>query len=457
MKNMLTAMTHAPRRLARGMVTFLLALPLVAQAGPQIIHWSLDSGARVHYVESRALPMIDIQVDFAVGSAHEPVNKAGLASLTRSLLDIGAEGLDEQAIAERIADTGAQFGGGSDADRSSISIRTLSSPAERDAAVALAANIIAKPTFPTEAFERERGRAIAALRDALTRPATLADRGFTAGIYGHHPYGKVASPESLERIDRDDVVRFHRMRYTAGAASITLVGDLSRDEADAIARALTEALPRGGAPTAIPVPAQPQRTTIRIPHPSAQAHIVAGMPGLSRDDPDYYPLLVGNYILGGGGFVSRLTREVREKRGFAYSVFSSFEPRLVPGPFEIGLQTRGSQAQAALEVVEEVLKAFVADGPSDQELQAAQDNIVNGFGLRLDSNRKILDHVAMIGFYRLPLDWLDAYPGHIEKVTSAQIRDAFARRIKSEHLVTVIAGGDGDTATETPATQSAPN
>lgn len=462
MKNMRTGTTpmaraRATHPLTRGLLALLLATPLAALAGPKITHWSLDTGAQVYYVESRALPMIDIQIDFAVGSAHEPVNKAGLASLTRSLLDIGAEGLDEQAISERIADSGAQFGGGSDADRSSLTIRTLSSPPERDAAVTLAATLLAKPTFPAEAFERERGRAIAALRESLTRPATLAERSFTASIYGNHPYGMIASPESLERINRDDLVRFHRMRYTAGAATITLVGDLSRDEADTIARALTQALPRGGAPAAIPAPIQPQRNTTRVPHPSAQAHIIAGMPGISRNDPDYYPLLVGNYVLGGGGFVSRLTREVREKRGFAYSVFSSFEPRLVPGPFEIGLQTRGSQAQAALDVVEEVLAGFIASGPTDEELQAARDNIVNGFGLRLDSNRKILDHVAMIGFYRLPPDWLDAYPGQIEKVTAEQIRDAFARRIKAEHLVTVIAGGDGDAQGDASVTSSAPN
>jgi zinc protease len=172
-----------------------------------------------------------------------------------------------------------------------------------------------------------------------------------------------------------------------------------------------------------------------------------GMPGLSRDDPDYYPLLVGNYVLGGGGFVSRLTKEVREKRGFAYSVHSYFQPQRVGGPFQIGLQTRGSQAADAQQVVEAVLTEFLADGPSADELDAARNNIINGFGLRLDSNRKILDHVAMIGFYELPLDWLDAYPRKVAAVTAQAVRDAFARRIRPEHLVTVVAGGDGDAAT----------
>ncbi|NMG54205.1 M16 family metallopeptidase, partial [Aromatoleum aromaticum] len=191
-------------------------------------------------------------------------------------------------------------------------------------------------------------------------------------------------------------------------------------------------------------PQLPPRLIEHIEHPSAQAHILMGMPGISRDDPDYFPLVVGNYVLGGGGFVSRLTKEVREKRGFAYSVFSSFQPLRVAGPFEIGLQTRGSQAREARQVTQSVLDEFVAAGPSADELQAAKDNFINGFGLRLDSNRKILDYVSMIGFYGLPLDWLDTYPERAAEVTVEAVRDAFSRRIRDEHLVTVVAGGDGD-------------
>jgi zinc protease len=432
------------RTLLRGALLVLALGHGGAWAGPTIEHWTADNGARVYFVESRALPLIDIRVDFAAGSALDPTDQAGLAGLTRSLLATGTDALDEQQIAERIADTGAQFGGAVDNDRAGLTIRTLSSVAERDAAVALAAHLLARPAFPADALARERGRAIAGLREALTRPATLAERAFAAAVYGDHPYGKRSSVESLERIGRDDLLAFHRAHYVAANATVTIVGDASREEAERIALTLTRELPAGAPAAALEQPAQPARTLERIAHPSAQAHILVGLPGLSREDPDYYPLLVGNYILGGGGFVSRLTREVREKRGFAYSVYSYFEPRQVAGPFQIGLQTRGAQADAALQVVEDVLAAFIADGPSDDEMQGARDNIINGFGLRLDSNGKILDHVAMIGFYRLPLDWLDAYPAHIAAVTADAVRDAFARRIRPEHLVTVIAGGDGD-------------
>ena len=417
-----------------------------AHAGIDIQHWQDGSGARVFFVESRALPMVDIQIDFAAGGAYDPPARAGLAGFTRSLLDAGTAELDEQAVADRIADLGAQFGGGTDDDRASLALRSLSSAAELDAAVDLAATLLARPAFPAAVLERERERAIAGLREALTRPDVLAARAFTAAVFGDHPYGLQGTPESLAAITRDELADFPRRHYTAARATVTIVGDVDRAQAADIATRLLAALPAGEPASALPQPVQPARQTLRIAHPSAQAHVAIGLPGMSREDPDYYPLLVGNYVLGGGGFVSRLTREVREKRGFAYSVFSYFAPRAVAGPFQIGLQTRGGQVEDALAVVNATLAAFIADGPSEEEMEAARANIINGFGLRLDSNRKILDHVAMIGFYGLPLDWLDTYPGHVAAVSAEAVRDAFARRVRSEHLITVVAGGDGDEA-----------
>ncbi|BAL23043.1 pitrilysin family protein [Azoarcus sp. KH32C] len=421
-----------------------LASTSAAAAGPDIKHWTAPNGARVYYVESHALPLVDIQVGFPAGSALDPEGSAGLASLTHGMLDAGSEGLDEQQIAERIADTGARIGGGADTDQASLSIRTLSSETERNGAIDLAARLLAKPTFPAEVLERERERAIAELRDALTRPETLAARRFMSAIYGSHPYGRITTVESLQSITRDQLVQFHRSYYTANTAVVSIVGDVTREQADDIARRLTADLPAGTASPTLPAPQQPAASVERIAHPSAQAHILIGLPGMSRDDPDYFPLLVGNYVLGGGGFVSRLTKEVREKRGFAYSVYSYFMPQRVAGPFQIGLQTRGSQSEEALRVTRAVVDDFIAKGPTAAEIKAARDNIVNGFGLRLDSNRKILDHVAMIGFYQLPLDWLETYPKRVEAVTPEAVRDAFARRVHDANLVTVIAGGDGD-------------
>jgi zinc protease len=220
------------------------------------------------------------------------------------------------------------------------------------------------------------------------------------------------------------------------------VGALSRSEAEALALQLTELLPAGGDAVAPPAVVLPKAGELRLPHPAAQAHIHVGLPALKRGDPDFYTLMVGNYSLGGGGFVSRLMKEVRDKRGFAYSVYSYFAPMKESGPFQIGLQTKRTQANDALKVTRDVLQQFIAEGPSESELKAAKANIVGSFPLRLDSNRKILDNVAAIGFYGLPLDYLDTYAANIQKVTAADVRAAFARHVQAEHLVTVVVAGD---------------
>ena len=174
---------------------------------------------------------------------------------------------------------------------------------------------------------------------------------------------------------------------------------------------------------------------------SAQAHVLIGQPGYKRDDPDYFVLTVGNYILGGGGFVSRLTTQVREKRGLSYSVYSYFAPGLHAGAFTLGLQTRPDQAEQAVKVSRDVVADFVANGPTQEELQAAKDNLIGGFALRVDSNRKLLDNVANIAWNQLPLDYLDTWTQQVDKVTAADIKAAFARKLQTDKMVTVVLGG----------------
>jgi zinc protease len=165
-----------------------------------------------------------------------------------------------------------------------------------------------------------------------------------------------------------------------------------------------------------------------------------GQPGYKRSDPDFFSLLVGNHILGGGGFTSRLTQEVREKRGLSYSVYSFFSPGLHAGQFAIGLQTRPDQAAQAVQVSREVLAQFVANGPTEAELQAAKDNLIGGFALRIDSNRKLLDNVANIAWVGLPLDYLTNWTQRVEKITAADIKAALQRKLQPEKMVTVVVG-----------------
>lgn len=414
----------------------------LALAGVKIEHWLAPSGAKVYFIETRGLPILDVQIDFAAGGVFVPTEKSGVAGLTQALLEAGAGDLDEEKIAGRLVDIGARLSGGADNDRASIRVRTLSSKTEREAALGLLRTVVSAPTFPQSVLEREKGRSIAAIRESETRPDAIAAKRFARAIYPGHPYGDSPSVESVASITREDLVDFHRKHYGARGAIVSIIGDVSRAEAETLARYLTEALPAGSDALTPPPVKLPAAGVIKVAHPAAQSHVHLGLPATRRSDPDYFALLVGNYTLGGGGFVSRLMKEVREKRGYAYSVHSYFSPRKLEGPFEIGLQTKREQVGDALKVVNEVLSDFINKGPTEKELASAKKNMVNSQALRMDSNAKLLGYLSTIGFHDLPLTYLDDFPAKINAVTVAQIKAAFARRVKAENLVTVVVAAD---------------
>jgi zinc protease len=427
-------------RVACALAASLAALP--AAANVDIQHWVAANGTRVYFVESHVLPILDVQVDFDAGAARDPADKSGLASMTQSLLDSGAGGLDEETLAERLTDLGAQMSGVSDNDRAGLSLRTLSSAREREGALELLRTVLTRPEFPATVLEREKARAISGLREADTKPDAIGAKRFAKALYGDHPYGRSATVESVSAIGRDDLVAHYQTHYVSSRAVVSIVGDVTREQAEAIALQLTGGLQQGAPLAPVADVTLPQASTERVAHPANQSHIFVGQPVMRRGDPDFFPLQVGNYILGGGGFVSRLTKEVREKRGYAYSVYSYFNPQRQPGPFQIGLQTQRSQAADALKVVDETLAAFMAKGPTEDELRAAKRNLVDGYSLRLDSNRKLLDSLAVIGFYGLPLDWLKKFPERVEAVTAQQVKEAFQRRLSADNMVRVIVAGD---------------
>ncbi|MBK8890390.1 MAG: insulinase family protein [Dechloromonas sp.] len=413
-----------------------------ALAGVKIENWVSPTGARIFFVESRVLPILDVQVDFAAGSMFDPPGKSGSAALTRSVLGLGAGKLDETAIAEQMADIGATLGGGADTDRASVAVRTLAFAEKRDAALEMLRIVLHAPRFEAAIFEREKARTIAGLKEAMTRPDSIAGKAFWAAMYPDHPYGRAATPESVAVLTRDDLAGYHATYYTAANASITLVGDISRAEAEKIAEAIAAGLPKGAPATLPSAPKVAAGKAVRLEHPASQAHIHIGMPAIERGNPDFFPLIVGNYTLGGGGFVSRLMKEVRDKRGYAYSVSSYFNPLRQPGPFQIGLQTKRSQAKDAIALSRDVLDGFLKDGPSAEELEAAKANLTGSFPLRLDSNKKILDNVAVIAFYGLPLDYLDNYQKKVQAVTVDEVKRAFSRYVRLADLMTVTVAAD---------------
>ncbi|OGV78266.1 MAG: zinc protease [Methylotenera sp. RIFCSPLOWO2_02_FULL_45_14] len=421
----------------------LLVFSVSAHAGVKIQQWQTSVGAEVYFVENHDLPIVDLSVNFAAGSARDTAETSGLAGVTRYLMTLGAAGMTDEAISNKMADVGAILSGSFDADRAAFKLRTLSSEREKTQALDVFAKVLQQPDFPEAVLAREKARIISGLQESATQPESISNKAFMAALYGNHPYSLDESGEidPVAKIKREDLQSFYNQFYGAKGAVVAIIGDLTREQANAIAEKVTSGLPNTAMVASIPAVTLPtQAKEQRIAHPASQSHILLGYPGIKRGDPDLFPLYVGNYILGGGGFVSRLTEEVREKRGLVYSVYSYFMPMAESGPFQIGLQTKKDQAEDALKLVKETLNNFLKNGVTEKELKAAKDNIIGGFPMRIDSNGKILDYLAMIGFYKLPLSYLDDYNKNVEKVTTAQIKDAFNRRLKPENFVTVIVG-----------------
>jgi zinc protease len=416
-------------RMARWLAgVLLLGTGTGALAALPIQHWTTGSGARVYFVESRGLPILDVSVEFPAGSSRDTPASSGLASLALHTMRMGAAGMHEEEVSRRLANVAARLGTTFDVED----------------AVAVLAQILAQPEFDAGVLEREKARVTAGLREAEMKPDQIAARNFAHMVYRDHPYALRAAGEvaTVQGLTSADLEAFHARFYRASDAVVAIIGDVGREEAATIAESLTAGLPQGQGMAAAPPPLAPlpEAALRAVEYPSAQAHILLGAPGMRRMDPDYFPLWVGNYVLGGGGFNSRFTQEVREKRGLSYSVYSAFAPYLQYGAFTIGLQTRRDQSAAALEVVRRTLREFVAQGPTPEELAGAKQHIIGGFALRTDSNRKILAYLAVIGFYGLPLDYLEQFPRRVEEVTVEQIRDAFRRRIDPERLAAVVVG-----------------
>ena len=425
-----------------------------AQAAIPIQHWTQPSGAQVYLVESPTIPMLDVQLDFDAGSRRDPANQAGLADVTALMAGKGvaAKGgqpaLDENQLGEAWADLGSSFGSGAGSDRMSFNLRTLTEPDLLRKSVALAARELGDSAWPEDVWQRERQRISAAIKESRTRPGTIAGLAFAKAVYGDHPYGYETTPESLARINLADMKARYAATILPCRAKVSLVGAVTRAQADAIVTELLSRLPQGQGGAACPAQAPvaevaPLKGPVdeRIPFESAQAHVLIGQPGYKRNDPDFFALLVGNHILGGGGFTSRLTEQVREKRGLSYSVYSYFAPGLHAGAFTIGLQTKPDQAKEAVDVSRQVLADFVAKGPTDQELKAAKDNLIGGFALRIDANRKLLDNVTNIAWNGLPLDYLDHWTERVQRVSAADIKTAFQRVLQPDRMVTVVVGG----------------
>lgn len=433
-----------PETGAAAVTTSSISASSVTEQGPRIQHWITANGARVYFVAAPGLPMVDIRVVFDAGSARDG-KVPGLARMTNAMLAQGAAGKDADAIATRFDSLGAEFSLNAERDMALLSLRTLITPRLLDPAVAQFAAIVQQPDFPAQALARQRRQALVALRNQRQSLSDIASKAFYHAVYRDYPYASpvLGTSASVRHLNRAELEAFYRRYYVGRNAVVAIVGDVTRAQAQQLAQRVVGKLPVGEHAPALPV-VSPLGAAVSVEryHPSTQTHILVGQPGVRRGDPDYYALYVGNYILGGSGFGSRIMKNIREERGLAYSAYSYFLPMREAGPFLMGVQTRTDKAGESLQLLRETLARFIAEGPTQAEVDHARTGIIDGFPMRIDSNRKLVGYIAMIGFYGLPLDYLQAFNRHIATVTRAQIIDAFQRRVHPERLVTVVVGAN---------------
>lgn len=406
-----------------------------------IQEWRTSAGTKVLFMAAPELPMFDLRLTFAAGSSKDQQH-SGLASLTSAMLDEGTGNLDAGEIATRFEDLGANFSSGSYRDMAVVSLRSLSDAKLSAPALELFSNIAAQPSFPAASLARIKNQLLAGFEYQKQDPGKLASLALFEQLYGTHPYAKPSSgdAQSVPRITRQQLQNFHRTYYNASNAQIALVGDLTLEQAKAISEKVSARLPRGRAAAMTVEPKASLASKTHIEHPSTQTHILLAQLAVKRGDPDYPALFLGNQILGGGGFGTRLMEEVREKRGLTYGIYSSFSPMQASGPFMINVQTRAQLSEVTLELVQDLLRDYIDKGPTAEELAKAKRESLGSFPLSAASNAAIVGQLAAIGFYDMPLTWMDDFMQDLQNLSVEDVHAAFKRHLNPEQLVVVTAG-----------------
>lgn len=412
-----------------------------ARRSLNIQSWNTAEGARVLFVEAHELPMFDMRLLFAAGSSQDGATP-GIALVTNAMLNEGVKGKNVSAIAEGFEGLGADFGNGSYRDMALVSLRSLSAPEKREPALKLFSEVVGKPTFPSDSLARIKNQLLASFEYQKQNPGKLAGDELFTRLYGNHPYGhpSMGTAKSITPITLAQLKAFHAKAYAAGNAVIALVGDLSRADAEAVAAQVSASLPKGPALAKTVAPTEPKSGETHIEFPSKQTHLMLAELGIDRADPDYAALSLGNSILGGGGFGSRLMTEVREKRGLTYGISSGFTPMQAQGPFIIGLQTRAELSENTLKLVKDVTRDFLANGPTQKELDDAKRELAGSFPLSTASNSAIVGQLGAIGFYNLPLSYIEDFMTQSQSVTVEQIKTVMNKHLDVDKLVIVTAG-----------------
>ncbi len=439
--------TPGKRFLALIMLWLLLAGPgsaSPAAAAEQVlgVREKLPNGLVWLYSQQTGLPLVTLELIIKAGSLQDPSGREGLANLSASLLLSGTKSRSATQIAQALDFMGAKLKAEGGDDFATISLTLLKK--DLDAGLELFRDILLNPAFSLPEVQRKVAQFKAALESEEDEPMVVASRTFAKDLYGNFPYGHPVrgTPQGLAAITPKDLVEFHRSYYRPNNAILSVVGDLSQDEAR---RAVTKTF---GSWTAAPVPslklppipALAKSQVVVINKDITQANVILGSLGISRQNPDFYAFQVMNYILGGGGFSSRLMDVIRENRGLAYSVASSFSPGLEPGPFTVSLETKNASAAEAISQVLEQLKLIMSQPVKAKELEDAKSYFIGSFARKMDSLSKRAWLLNYVEFYGLGLDYPWKYPELIGHLTPADIQKVAEKYLHPDKYLLVVVG-----------------
>ncbi|HIB28657.1 MAG TPA: insulinase family protein [Candidatus Thioglobus sp.] len=407
-----------------------------------IERWKTPEGAMVLFTQAKGLPMLDIALNFDAASSRD-ADKYGLATLTNILIGSASKYHNEEQIINQFESLGSEFSTNSLKDMAIVSMRSLTRESILRQSLEMFREVISEPEFKQALLTRERKQLIRSIRASKQYPGRVAALKFDQLVFADHAYAqpKNGTKESLEAIQLKDLTEFYQQYYVANNLTIAMVGDITKAKAKQIARQLSHGLNTGKKakdnPIVVPTVVS---ITEHIEFPSKQTHLLIGQSGINRTHADYYPLYLGNHILGGSGLSSVLSEQVREQRGLAYSVVSYFTKMKSNGLFLIKLQTKNSQTQQAKQVVLKTLERFIKSPIDAQLLQDGKDNIIGGFSLETSSNANILTYLSIIGFYELPGDYLSGFTQKINAISAADVQAAFYRLIKIDKLIVLSVG-----------------
>ena len=423
-----------------GAALWLLA-PLPGVAATKIVALTSPGGIEAWLVEEPAIPIIALNIAFRGGSALDPTGKEGLARMVSALLDEGAGDLDALAFQTEVERLAIRLGFESRKDNFGIQFKTLSR--HRDRAFELLGLALARPRFDGDAIERIRVQILADLARRSEDPNAFAARAWFAEAFPDHAYGRPSrgTPETVAAITADDLRGFVRTRFARDNVFISAVGDVTPDELGRLLDRALGALPlRAGEDTVTAVEAARGGSLSVIRKANPQSVVMFGLPAVRRDDPDYYAAYLLNYVLGGGGFTSWLYREVREKRGLAYTVYSYLNPFRHSGLLIGGVSTSNERVAESLALIRSEMRQLAEQGLSTQELADAKSHLNGAFPLRLTSSAGIAGILTAMQVNELGIDYIERRAGYINAVNLYDIRRIARRLLRPEALIVVVVG-----------------